>query len=353
MSFYKKFKGPTVRLPARQAYPFKHDADLKSITRILSARRAPNTASFDTFVQTVIEPVFGAPDQFGNYALRIGDAKHAFVAHSDTVEHKNGRVSLHVDANQIISVAKHDTTSACLGADCGAGIWLILEMIKADRPGLYLICAEEESGCHGASALATHRADLFEGIESAIEFDRHDKAGNEVITCMVAGPTASDDYAQALCALLGLGYTPSEDGLLTDVMEFMDLLPNVTNITVGYQGHHSAAETLDFAALRKLRDVLITVDFSLLPSTPKPPKPVYTSFMADLDYNWAMTPSRGRRVSKATPGWPDHDTWAQNRENDLIDEMTDMIAAHPFQAATLLRDLGVDIFELIDHIDKR
>jgi len=350
------FKAAAVRTPARQSYPFRFDADLKSITRILSFRRAPGTASFAAFCALVLDPVFGAPDQFGNYTLAVGSPLHAFVAHSDTVERKTGMVSLHVDVDQIIGVAKSDTTSACLGADCGAGIWIILEMIRAQRPGLYIICAEEETGCNGAAALAAQRPDLFAGIQSAIEFDRHDKNGKQVITDMVAGPVCSDDYADTLCALLGQGYKPSSDGLLTDVMEFMDILPNVTNISVGYQGHHTPGETLDFKALRALRDVMITADFSALPTTPKPAKPAATRFIPS-DYEWAF-PYKSSQP-RGPKGWPDHDgwadqaTWQTQQAEDRLDEMVDLILEHPYAIADLLAELGLDAFDIHDHLNRR
>jgi hypothetical protein len=40
--------------------------------------------------------------------------------------------------------------SNCLGADCTTGVWLILEMIKANVPGVYVIHSDEEVGGKGA-----------------------------------------------------------------------------------------------------------------------------------------------------------------------------------------------------------
>ena len=323
---------PALRKPASRAYAKPFDADLRGIADILRYRRAPGTKSFNQFVARVLAPVFGPADQDGNFILQIGKApKTCWMAHSDTVERLDGKVALHIDANLVIGVSPSDKTSSCLGADCGAGIWLILEMIKAKKPGLYVICAEEETGCHGARDLAAYSPDLFKGITSVISLDRHDKDGAQVITEMVCGPTCSDTYANALCDLLP-GYLPSKDGILTDSMEFIDLVPNVTNISVCYQGHHTPAETLDFAALKRLRDTLVTTRFDKLPTTPRPQKAKgYGRVLGD--YSWMRDNSDMPDVRDPMRG--------ENRICKMIED-------RPYAVAAFITDMGLSADDLDD-----
>lgn len=246
-------------------------SDLGGIVEILQYRRASGTCSHRQFLSTVLEPVFGPPDAHGNFILSVGeDPGIAFMAHHDTVEDVAGRVGLQVGEDLIIRLSPQDTTSRCLGADDGAGIWLILEMIRNRRAGLYIIFADEEIGCLGSSALARTCPDLFDGIATAISLDRHAADGNQVITQMSGGKTASSHFAAALCETLGLGYVPSDKGGSTDSKKFLGVgnVRNASNISVAYRRHHTRQEALDFAALRQLRDRLVNADFSHLSAIP-------------------------------------------------------------------------------------
>lgn len=320
---------PAGRFDAANADQATKD-DLAKMVNILKYRRAHGTRSHTQFVRRVLEPVFGLPDQFGNYTLIVGEAPTvAFMAHHDSVEYTNGRTKLHIGADLVIGLDAKDQTSGCLGADDGAGIFLILEMIAANVPGLYLIFAEEESGCIGSSAYARTFPEMFDGITTAISFDRHDLHGNQVITHMYAGRTCSPLFAGELCrALEPLGYVPDDGGLITDSMEFLGVgdVVEVTNITVGYREHHSPFETLDFQALRTLRDVLLTVSFGSLPVR-HDPAPA-GGFLADAYGMW-------RDV-------------ADDKADDEITQMASLIDNDPYAVATLFRDMGYTSFELAE-----
>lgn len=243
--------------------------DMAGIGAIMSPRRAHGTLSHQRFCRDVLEPVFGAPDVYGNYCLRVGRTPTtAFMAHHDTVEFRGGMNALHMDNNGVLRLhPKKDRKAACLGADCGAGIWLILEMIRHAVPGVYCIFSEEEVGCIGSRAFAdsAYGQDLLAGVTKAVSFDRHNKKGPQVITHMSVGRTCSDAFAGDLCLRLGMDFRPDPGGSITDSMVFVDTIAEVTNISVGYTGHHTAKEALDTRFLRALRDRLITVDWDSLP----------------------------------------------------------------------------------------
>ena len=81
----------------------------------------------------------------GNLIIEVGEGSETlFSSHTDTV-HRTG-----VMQNVFIETAdkpKFETDSGqCLGGDDGTGVWLMLELIKAGVPGLYIFHRAEEVG---------------------------------------------------------------------------------------------------------------------------------------------------------------------------------------------------------------
>lgn len=332
-------------------------ADLTLMLSILRPRRASGSRSHLKFLQTVIEPVFGAPDKFGNYAMTVGtNPTTAFTAHHDTVEFRSGEVGLFIGDDLVIGIDAKDKTSTCLGADDGAGIWLILNMIAAGVPGVYLIFADEESGLQGSAQFAwtVYADDILAKVKHAVAFDRHDKDGPQVITHMIGQRTASDRFAAHLSAYLP-GYKPSADGSITDTYSLIGTggIREVTNISAAYQGHHTERETLDFAALRTLRDRLLLVDWSRLPADMPE---------ANLPKSDPWTKPRVSAVKSDPWGYDDSfDRWSgydacrngqtqkRQRYSDL-DIIQAVVEEYPHRIAMLLADYGLDVNDLADAI---
>ena len=66
------------------------------------------------FNERYLEPVFGKPDEHGNYTLVLGDRPNVcFTAHTDTVHKQEGIQTLKIEDDVVTSV-----TGSCLGADC-------------------------------------------------------------------------------------------------------------------------------------------------------------------------------------------------------------------------------------------
>jgi hypothetical protein len=68
-------------------------------------------------------------------------------------------------------------------------------------------------------------------------------------------------------------------GVFTDTAEFVHLIPECTNISVGYLSQHSSKETQDINFVERLRDTLIHTQWHEieLPITRKPEPPSYYS----------------------------------------------------------------------------
>lgn len=177
-----------------------------------------------------------------------------------------------------------DSPFACLGADDGAGVWIMLRMIMAKVPGTYLFHRGEECGGIGSKAMAIKEKTWLENFDCAVAFDRANDF--EVITHQ-RGHTecASNKFAAALAAELnarlpeGTGrYTTSTRGVYTDTYEYRTIIAECVNIGVGYEGQHNKGEMLDYAHCAALMDACCAAKWDSLPIDRDPTKaaPAYS-----------------------------------------------------------------------------
>lgn len=197
-----------------------------------------------------------------------------FVAHVDTVHRDMGTVN-----RPNVVVRDHHTLRAlkdgggCLGADDGAGVAMLMHMLHNGVPGYYVFTQGEECGGIGASHLASEYADLLAEMDRAIAFDR--RGLGDVITHQGWGRCCSDAFAQALADALNNGhdslmYTPDDSGVYTDTAEFVQIIPECTNISVGYQDEHGDRESLDLVHYEALATSVLTIDWDSLPTSRDP-----------------------------------------------------------------------------------
>jgi hypothetical protein len=202
-------------------------------------------------------------DEWGNYFISIGKSRTMFTAHLDTA------CSLQVNVNQIISKQQIVTTDgkSILGADDKAGVTILLFLIKNNIPGLYYFFIGEEVGCVGSSAASVKGK--FKGLyDRVISFDR--RGTNSVITHQSSSRSCSDEFAKDLSSQLNkftnLYYKPDNTGVYTDSAEFVDLISECTNISVGYQSEHTVRESQDLYHLNKLSLACLDVKWEELPT---------------------------------------------------------------------------------------
>lgn len=224
---------------------------------MVSYMRPEGSVAQKQFCQKYLEPVFGQPDQAGNYILRIGKPKVAYMSHHDTVHDKSGRQKVAIDAEFAYSVDGN-----CLGADCTTGIYIMLRMIQAGVEGLYIVHAAEEVGCRGSGYIATQTPEVVQGIDFAISFDRY--GYNSIITHQMGMRTCSDKFADSLEFCLDLGYNCDTRGSYTDSNEYTALIPECTNISVGYFSQHTKKESQDLIFMDQVADAFINADMSSL-----------------------------------------------------------------------------------------
>lgn len=293
----------------------------KALSRMIRWRRPANSKTERRFIHRWLDSLGLECDGYGNRYIRIGETNTMWSCHTDTVHREGGFQQVTMQGHCII-LSKNERQSNCLGADDTAGVWLMREMILARKPGFYVFHRAEECGCRGADYFVQHNAHLLTGITMAIALDR--KGYSSVITHQ--GPrTCSDEFAKALAFKLGDEFRPDDTGLFTDTACYTELIPECTNLSVGYGLQHSKSEYQDAAFLVELRDKLLALDTSDLPIV-RDPKVV------DNDY------SKWWDVADQTP------TLHQ-------DSLFTLVRDYPNEVADLLDSLGVTASDVVEHID--
>lgn len=189
-----------------------------------------------------------------------------FVAHVDTVHKTAG-------PNKIRKTKTHwHASGKPLGADDGAGVAMLMHLLHSGVDAYYVFTQGEERGGIGATFLAKAHAGLLSEFDRAIAFDR--RGIDSVITHQGCGRCCSDVFADALADALNvddrLMYLPDDTGIYTDTAEFVDIIPECTNISVGYEHEHSDRECLNIAHFAALAERVACIDWDALPTDRDP-----------------------------------------------------------------------------------
>lgn len=243
---------------------------LQRLALMLEYKRPAHSRLVEYFIDDIINPIVTRAghklerDFAGNVFVKIGSGSRVlWSSHTDTVHSEAGFQKIAL-AGDLLKVAHSERgSSSCLGADCTTGVWLMLEMIQAQVAGLYVFHASEEVGGLGSSFIAKHSPELLEGISFAIAFDR--KGKSSIITHQGGMRTCSDAFALSLAEALPLGFGLDDGGTFTDSANYAEgLVPECSNISVGYEGAHTASETQSISHALALREALLSFDESTL-----------------------------------------------------------------------------------------
>ena len=245
----------------------------KKLLDMLTYKRREGSVGQQLFNKRFIQPMMGKPDKVGNYLCQVypdGQVekfrgvihpknKIIFMAHHDTVHKTDGRQKVFYDAVSKTAYVDHNE---CLGADCTTGVFLILEMIRAKVPGLYIIHTGEECGGIGSSYIVEGNPKWLNDVEACISFDRY--GTNSIITHQMCQRTCSDSFADDLESILKMNLKSDSGGIYTDSYEYCNIVSECTNISVGYYNQHTKMEYQDMKFVMKLRDALINADWGKL-----------------------------------------------------------------------------------------
>lgn len=234
-----------------------------NLASMLRYRRPARSSGEEEFIKRFIDPIPGMfADNFGNRIL-LGKSRTMISCHTDTVHKTTGVQKIHVNTAGVITLSNRELESNCLGADDTAGCYAALCMIEAGVDATYIFHRDEEIGGLGSSWLASHHEDwLSSSFDHCIALDR--RGTHDIIVNQIPGDCCSDKFARALGRYLHMGHRP-EWGTFTDSANYCHLIPECTNLSVGYENEHSKRESLDTVYLNRLVKRLVKLDFSSLP----------------------------------------------------------------------------------------
>lgn len=243
-----------------------------ALYKLLTYRRAHASVGEKQYIMDQLIPlnpriICNDKDEPMAFFVYVGKSDLMFTSHTDSVHLSNDKIWQEVILEGNF-YKKQDNQP--LGADDAAGNWLMFHMIEARVPGIYAFFRGEERGGIGSSYCASKRKDLFENVKAAIAFDR--RGTNSIITHQGMGRGCSDEFAKSLATVLNMNHQLDDTGIYTDTAEFFDIVPNCTNISVGYENEHSKKETLNKSYIEHLRDRLLAADWSKLDHTPPVPE---------------------------------------------------------------------------------
>jgi hypothetical protein len=238
------------------------EPDTNTLGSMLRFRRPEGSKTERYFIKRFLMPLGVQSDKRGNMIKAIGENPSVlWSCHTDTVHTKGGADQTMSYKNGIITLT-NGSKSNCLGADDTAGVWLMREMMLCNIPGLYVFHRGEEKGGIGSRFISENTPAMLSNIKHAIAFDR--KGTDSVITHQWSGRCCSDDFAKEIGKRLG-SYKPDDGGSFTDTANYMRLVPECTNLSVGYRWEHSKNEELNVVHLLKLRKAIMSLNMDGLP----------------------------------------------------------------------------------------
>lgn len=298
------------------------DPQLLELCTMHTYKRPAWSKGEEAFIKRYIEPTGATPDDFGNYWLTLGTASPImWSCHTDTVHKTSGTQRVMLGDGCLTT-----DSGECLGADDTAGCWIMLQMIRAGVPGTYIFHRAEEIGGLGSEWIAENHRDRLAGLKFAIAFDR--KGCEDIITDQY-GNTASDEFAMSLAeALRPMNFAPSSKGIFTDTQNYAGIIPECSNIAVGYFNAHQPTEFLLVNHVMALAKRMIAGDFSALVERRDP-----------LDWHW-----------------DDHkDPWANfpKGSEDAPRDLVDFVYHNSDDVAAFLHECGYDVWDLKKFMEDR
>ena len=243
-------------------------------------------------------------DDDGNYFYKIGESKTIFASHLDTACKDQVNVVHKIDGKMIRTNGK-----SILGADDKAGVTILLYLIEKKIPGLYYFFIGEEVGCIG-SGLAAKRTETFKQYDRIISFDR--RGTTSVITHQSGKRSCSDDFAGALAKELnryGLSYQKDSTGVYTDSAEFVSVIPECTNLSVGYYKEHTHEEHQDIDHLILLCSAVTKIDWESLPTKRDTSK---TEWDDESYYGWGEYGKKSKKSASTYDNYNYDYGWASD-----------------------------------------
>lgn len=207
-------------------------------------------------------------DPFGNYYKIIGDGSETlFSAHLDTADMRQKDVTHIFDNDENGDEWIRTDGTSILGADDKAGVVVLLYMMENKVPGIYYFFVGEEVGLVGSGKLSNNykKFDFLKGVKRMVSFDR--RGFNSIISRQMGRNCCSSEFVKNLSEEYGksdLVMTDDPTGIYTDSAVFTEVIPECTNISVGYFNEHTHRERQNISFLERLCEASVNVDWDSL-----------------------------------------------------------------------------------------
>lgn len=293
-------------------------------------------------------------DDFGNVWARVDRPQGSkgpdvlWSCHVDTVHAKGGRQAvIFGEDGRTVQLAKRKP-GRCLGADDGAGVWLLLQMIRAGIPGGYVFHRGEEVGRLGSEHVADNEPNRLVGYDACVAFDRRDYS--DLITHQMGRRCASELFASTFGAAingaaggkLGLAYRADDTGSYTDSYSYASLVSECCNLSVGYDSEHGPRETLDALHLWRLSQAMCAIDLGGVVCERDPSADDWGYTFGYPSMTWGN--GTGSRTGAAAWGYdPD----------DSEEALLDLVRRYPGAVAKLLDTYGLGADDVLEMLDER
>lgn len=381
-------KGAVVKTSAPAViHRFSDRAEM--LIEMLRYRRPAGSESEADFIKEYLLKWKPFIDEKGNMIVKVegkGD-NILWSCHTDSVHDSIGLQELFVTTKGVVMLPKavrdakwgEKGISSCLGADDCTGVWIMENMLRAGKPGLYVFHRAEEKGCIGSSYIASDRPEILEGIVAAVAFDR--RGYDSVITRQAGCMSASDEFAQSMadelkrCNPALSTLKPDPHGVYTDTRRYTELVGECTNLSVGYRAQHTRSEEQDLFFAENLLDGILGMDVDALtfkrkPGEDKQEKYEYTRYSYSPPYKggynggyygnaWNTKDRLGQgsfpfeeKENIGNEVAPDGKVEKALEEYDNeIAQMRDMVKEDPQGAAELMWEFGIRVQDLLLELD--
>lgn len=219
---------------------------LTMLHEMLRYARPAGSKVEESFITRYIDTLPGVTrDGYGNRIVQVSnDNTILFACHTDTVHTRSQMQRVDKSRKHVFRLLDE---SACLGGDDTVGCWLLVNMILANVPGVYVFHRDEERGCHGSQYIVRHRDEYpwLASITSVISMDYPETY--QLVTHQMGERCASDQYASRLARRFTPPLELNRDGIKTDSYIYRSIVPQCLNVSVGYENPHTPEETVSGA----------------------------------------------------------------------------------------------------------
>lgn len=163
-----------------------------------------------------------------------------------------------------------DGANIVLGADCKTGATIMCFMMKDLVPGWYVFFAGEEQGCIGSGRLSNDMKTWPMVPNKVVSFDR--MGTGDLIHTQFGGRCASQGFIDYVCAHSPFDWQGAM-GAYTDSSQFVDDVPECTNVSVGYYNQHTDRECQDIGYMVKLTRWMVSDGWKVFRAAPTIRKP--------------------------------------------------------------------------------